>query len=94
MTANLLSELEEAKSRVAQIKRRIANATCAEVGHRWKFIGGAHCGCEGVTGCSVPVRECVVCGDSDYGDSDESDFIKERCAMLSPTTPQGVEDER
>lgn len=83
MAGSLLTELEEAKNRVAQIKHQIASATCAEVGHRWKFIGGAHCGCEGVTGCSVPVRECAVCGDSDYGDSEEADLIKQRCALLS-----------
>lgn len=48
---------------------------CTVLGHKWVSRGGRWCGCEGTdedggkwTGsCSVPVHECVVCGDCDYG---------------------------
>lgn len=53
---------------------------CAMLGHKWVHIGGGGCGCgceDG--GCSVPVHECEVCGDCDYGDNAEADEIRARC---------------
>jgi hypothetical protein len=82
---DLRRELEEAEARAAALRRKIAAASCHEVGHRWKFIGGRNCCCEAVEvgehgGCSVPVHECAVCGDCDYGDNEEADDIRAACA--------------
>jgi hypothetical protein len=55
---------------------------CAALGHKWIFMGGAHCGCDdGCGACSVGVYECESCGDCDYGDNDEADEIRRDCAM-------------
>ncbi|MCL8382117.1 hypothetical protein [Xanthobacter aminoxidans] len=77
--ADLHEQLEEAEARVAYLKRRIATAPCAEVGHRWKHIGGKNCGCENGS-CSVPVHECTVCGDCDYGENAEAEETRAECA--------------
>lgn len=76
--ADLLDKLEAARAEVARLEREIAGAPCADVGHRWKFFGGRHCGCEPGS-CSVPVHKCSVCGDYDYGENDESEDIRRRC---------------
>ena len=55
---------------------------CAILGHKWGSIGGANAGCSDICGCSVPVHECEVCGDCDYGENDEADDIRERCSDL------------
>jgi hypothetical protein len=51
---------------------------CHVLGHRWKFIGASNCGCSDGN-CSVPVYECDVCGDCDYGQSREADNIRIEC---------------
>ena len=58
---------------------------CAILGHKWKHIGGRHCGCPGINthGCSVPVHECEVCGDCDYGDNADADEIKLECECVA-----------
>lgn len=55
--------------------------------HDWKHVGGANCGCEWIEdgercggGCSVPVHRCGVCGDYDYGDNEEANAKRKRCA--------------
>lgn len=53
---------------------------CAILGHQWLFLGGMNCGCEGVTGCSVPVYECEACGDCDYGENAEAAEKRRECA--------------
>jgi hypothetical protein len=50
-------------------------------GHKWVSMGGCNCGCPDGR-CSVPVCECTVCGDYDYGDNDEANAKRERCRML------------
>jgi hypothetical protein len=55
---------------------------CSVLGHKWQFMGGASCGCSD-GGCSVPVCECEVCGDCDYGDSAEADQIRSECRDVS-----------
>ena len=53
---------------------------CTILGHKWKHIGGRSCDCPGVTGgCSVPVHECEVCGDCDYGDNAEAVDVHHQC---------------
>jgi hypothetical protein len=82
MTTDLQRELEETEARASKLRRMIAAAPCAEVGHRWVFRGGAWCGCnvDGAPGsCSVPVHTCSVCGDCDYGDNEEADGIRADC---------------
>jgi len=74
----LLSRLEAARSEVARLERKAAQATCAEVGHRWKHIGGANCGCPDGC-CSVPVHECASCGACDYGENEEAADMRARC---------------
>jgi hypothetical protein len=75
----LPAQLAEAEAKVARLKQEIANATCAEVGHRWKSLGGCNAGCEPWCACSVPVYECEVCGDCDYGENEEARGIIARC---------------
>lgn len=77
---SLAQQLEEAEAKVARIKRELAAASCATEGHRWKHIGGRNCGCEPSGYCSVPVHECTVCGDCDYGENAEAELTRERCA--------------
>jgi hypothetical protein len=76
---DLLALLEQKKAEVHEIERRIAAASCATVGHRWKFLGGRNCGCEPNGSCSVPVHECTVCGDCDYGENPEAVEVMDRC---------------
>lgn len=52
---------------------------CAILGHRWVSTGGCNCGCHEDAVCSVPVHECEVCGDCDYGDNDEANDKRQRC---------------
>ena len=80
----LREELEEARNKVARLERQMASATCAEAGHRWVSLGGCNAGCDRDCCCSVPVHECAVCKDCDYGDNREADEIRARCrAALS-----------
>lgn len=51
---------------------------CSIFGHKWVYRGGAPCGCEDGQ-CSVPVHECVACGDWDYGESEEAEEIRAEC---------------
>jgi hypothetical protein len=50
-----------------------------ENGHDWKSVGGANAGCGKNCSCSVPVHECTRCGDSDYGQNDEAETIRDEC---------------
>ena len=75
----LAEQLEAARAEVARLERRAAQATCAEIGHRWKSMGGANCGCHPDAYCSVAVHECTVCGDCDYGENAEADSQRRDC---------------
>lgn len=52
---------------------------CHILGHVWRHIGGANCGCEDGN-CSVPIHECMACGDCDYGDNDDATETRRVCA--------------
>lgn len=78
----LREEIAEAEARLARLKQQEAAATCAEVGHRWKHIGGRNAGCGDACDCSVPVHQCEVCGDCDYGDNAEGTATIAACAEL------------
>jgi len=80
----LADELEEAEARVAELKRRAATATCAEIGHDWQCLGGRNCGCHDWSNCSVPVHECRRCGGCDYGDNTETAEIVRHCKEHYP----------
>lgn len=54
---------------------------CHILGHRWHFVGCTNCGCHKDAACSVPVHECVGCGDCDYGDNTEADETRARCIL-------------
>lgn len=76
----LIDRLEAARAEVSRLEREAAAATCAEVGHRWKHIGGSNASCErSDCGCSVPVHECEVCKDCDYGDNAEAKEVRRSC---------------
>ena len=79
MTAR--EQLAAARDEVARLERLafIEAKDCAANGHVWAFRGGRNCGCPDVTGCSLPVHECVVCGDFDYGDNAEAVEIRRGC---------------
>lgn len=55
---------------------------CTALGHKWKFSGGANCGCDDGN-CSVPVFECEVCGDCDYGRNAEADAKRVECREMT-----------
>jgi len=78
----LLTEIEAAEAHLERLKRQAVAATCAEVGHRWKFIGGSNAGCCDECDCSVSVHECEVCRDCDYGEPERETVIKD-CAELT-----------
>lgn len=75
---DLQRHIDEAEAQVAALKRQIAAAPCAEVGHQWKHVGGCWCGCDD-GGCSVPVHECTACGDYDYGENAEAERTRAEC---------------
>ena len=52
---------------------------CRASGHDWRHMGGANAGCGFYCSCSVPVYECMRCGDCDYGHSQEADEIRAKC---------------
>lgn len=47
-------------------------------GHDWESIGGANCGCKDGA-CSVPVYQCRVCRDCDYGENEEAREARKLC---------------
>lgn len=53
---------------------------CQESGHVWKFVGGANAGCCEDCACSTSVHQCIVCGDCDYGENDETADIIANCS--------------
>lgn len=65
----LADKLEEARAEVARLERMAATATCVEIGHDWRCLGGANCGCHEWACCSVPVHECARCKACDYGEA-------------------------
>lgn len=79
MSETLLERLEKARAEVARLEREATAATCAEVGHRWKTRGGCNAGCHKECTCSVPVHECEVCKDCDYGDNVWADDVRRQC---------------
>lgn len=87
----LSEQLEAARQNVARLEREVAAANCAEVGHRWKCLGGRNAGCD-LEGrdchCSVPVHECEVCGDCDYGENAVAQEVFRAC------TEQMILDDR
>ena len=90
MTA-LAKALAAARAEVARLERVALGASCEELGHDWKHIGGRNCGCFPDACCSVPVYECGRCGDCDYGDNGESNAKREGCepGLAKATTPIG-----
>ncbi len=66
----LRAELAETEARAEHLRRRIAAETCLTAGHAWKHLGGMNAGCGDGCGCSIPVHECEICGDCDYGDNE------------------------
>lgn len=79
----LADQIEDTRALLAKLERDAATATCAEVGHDWECLGGAHCGCdaEDYQDCSVPVHECKRCHGCDYGDNDDARKVREQCAL-------------
>lgn len=75
----LKDKIEAARAELARLERLGASATCAEVGHRWVSLGGCNCGCDPDACCSVPVHECAVCGDCDYGENSEAEGVRAAC---------------
>lgn len=61
--------------------KKVLDPPCQHGNHEWRHIGGCNCGChDGNHGCSVPVYECVLCGDCDYGENEEATALREKCA--------------
>lgn len=82
MSRDLSAELAEAESVVNRLRLEIKQGPCRQYGHTWKHVGGCNAGCEldKDCSCSVPVHECTKCGDCDYGENEEADRIRAKCA--------------
>lgn len=78
----LREELSELEAQAAVLRSRIGAETCETAGHVWRHIGGRNAGCDDACRCSVPVHQCDVCGDCDYGDNAEADETMAKCAAL------------
>lgn len=80
MTTITISEDEymRLKEKAGETVRRDPSA-CIANGHTWKFFGGTNAGCHEACSCSVPVHECIVCGENDYGENDEAVGVRENC---------------
>lgn len=80
MKGPLAEEILAAEAHLALLRKQAESATCAEVGHDWKMIGGVNCATAGGCGdCSVPVNECARCKDCDYGEGDDAKHQVEAC---------------
>ncbi len=77
----LSDRIEAAKAEVARLERQALTASCAEVDHDWKSIGGKNAGCSDTCGCPVPVNVCQRCEDCDYGDNPEAHKTISNCAL-------------
>lgn len=75
----LRDEIAETEAKLAELKRRAATATCAEIGHDWYTSGGAQAGCSQFCSCSVPVHHCRRCKECDYGYNPEAEAVRQRC---------------
>lgn len=61
--------------------------SCELIGHEWEPAGGANASCGAPNcQCSIPVKECRICGNCDYGDNEEARVVRERCARFGPAT--------
>lgn len=69
---NLAEQIAAAEAHLTQLRQKALSATCAELGHDWKHIGGCNCGCYPDACCSIPVHECTRCHIPDYGDNQEA----------------------
>jgi hypothetical protein len=88
----LADKLEEARAEVARLERLAATATCIEIGHDWKYLGGANCGCHEWACCSVPVHECARCKACDYGDNKYARDHISRCDLKVTEQWEDVEE--
>ena len=61
---------------------------CA-AGHTWRHNGGKNCGCHPDAQCSLPVHECIVCGDFDYGTNQEADRKISSCPDVEECRTKG-----
>lgn len=77
----LIDQIDEARAALERLERQAQSATCADLGHDWRCLGGANCGCHEHACCSVPVHECARCKDCDYGDNREAREIRDRCEL-------------
>jgi hypothetical protein len=76
----LTDQLADAQANVERLQREIAQADCLTVGCDLQHIGGRNAACSDDCACSVPVRVCTKCGDSDYGDNPEAEQTMADCA--------------
>jgi hypothetical protein len=76
---DFLAELATTEARALELRRQIAQGSCQQYGHGYRSIGGCNAGCGPLCGCSVPVNECIKCGDCDYGDNDDARAVRRLC---------------
>jgi hypothetical protein len=73
--------IAQAKADLAQLERIKARKSC-EAGHSWKSVGGRNAGCDDWCHCSIPVHQCDVCGEIDYGDNEEARDTMAACKRM------------
>lgn len=78
---SLADQIADAEAVLAALRAKAA-LSCKDGRHDWKMIGGANAGCGPDCACSVPVHRCESCGDYDYGENDEAERTRGRCAIL------------
>lgn len=76
----LSDRIAELEAELEHLRRMSGKMSCAEAGdHVWQSIGGANAGCCEQCVCSVPVRECLRCGECDYGENEEATRVRMEC---------------
>jgi hypothetical protein len=77
----LAEKIEAARAEVRRLENLAVKATCAELGHDWKCLGGCNCGCHEMACCSVPVNQCSRCKDCDYGENEDAAEVRRQCLL-------------
>ena len=78
MMQNPLDRVAALREEANRLERIINSKSCAE-GHIWVSVGGCNAGCCDECCCSVPVNQCKVCGQYDYGDNEDARDVRSNC---------------
>lgn len=78
------SNLMQNQTSEERLVRDFIFLNCEDGNHQMRSVGGCNAGCSKDCACSVPVNECAMCGESDYGDNEDARDVRAECRMLNP----------